>query len=234
MKRTIFWLTAFSIAMAYLETSVVIYLRLLLYPEGFDFPLKPINNQIVVVELWREAATMIMLVGAGIMSGRNGIQRFACFIYSFAIWDIFYYVFLKIFIDWPASLMTWDVLFLIPVTWTGPVLTPVIISLLMIILSMEIVLFDRRLPEFRINRREWLFLICGSIVVIVAFCWDYSKYILSNHEFSKIWSLTDRELFDLSVHYIPESFNWLLFNSGVALIILSMSSLFLRSKPKIN
>src|SRR4030043_48057 len=134
IRRTFIWLTVFSIAMAYLESAVVVYLRAIMYPEGFDFPLAPMQPGIAVTEIFREAATIIMLLGAGYLGGRYLTQRFAWFIYCFAIWDIFYYVFLKMLDHWPASLMTWDILFLIPTTWTGPVLTPLIVSLTMLLL----------------------------------------------------------------------------------------------------
>ena len=77
MKRTLFWLTLFSIAMGYLETSVVVYLRAIYYPTVFDFPLVNMNMLIAVTELGRELATIIMLAGIGIVAGKNSTQRFA-------------------------------------------------------------------------------------------------------------------------------------------------------------
>ncbi|MBK6833902.1 MAG: hypothetical protein IPG89_06345 [Bacteroidetes bacterium] len=65
-----------------------------------------------------------MLVGAGIIAGKTRLTRFAYFIIAFAIWDIFYYVFLYVLLQWPESLFTWDILFLVPVPWTGPVIAP--------------------------------------------------------------------------------------------------------------
>src|SRR5690349_12153523 len=100
-RRTMIWLTAFIIALVFLESAVVIYLRRLYYPQGFAFPLVPIPPDIGMIEFLREAATMIMLLGIAVIGGRNTAQRFALFIYSFAVWDIFYYVFLKIFDHWP-------------------------------------------------------------------------------------------------------------------------------------
>ncbi|MBN2481771.1 MAG: hypothetical protein JXB19_08530, partial [Bacteroidales bacterium] len=130
--KTWIWLTLFSIAMGFMESAVVVYIREISYPEGFDFPLVPMDNTLEVTEILREAATMIMLLAAGYLGGRTLSERFTWFLYCFAIWDIFYYVFLKLLLGWPASFMTWDILFLIPVAWTGPVITPVIISLTMI------------------------------------------------------------------------------------------------------
>lgn len=92
-KKTLIWISLFAIAMGFLETSVVVYLRELYYPRGFKFPLVIIPNKIAVVEFWREIATIVMLVGAGIIAGKTRLSRFAYFIIAFAIWDIFYYCF---------------------------------------------------------------------------------------------------------------------------------------------
>jgi len=144
-----FWvlLTIFAIAMGFLESAVVIYLREIYYPEGFAFPLNIIHGKIAVTEILREAATIVMLVSVSILAARRWIIRFAWFIYLFAIWDIFYYVFLRVLLGWPESLLTWDILFLIPTTWVGPVLAPVINSLTMILLAILLIVADRRTRE---------------------------------------------------------------------------------------
>src|SRR3954464_1183341 len=136
VNKTLVWVTIYSIAMGFLETAVVIYLRKLYYPHGFSFPLAPVHNDIAVVELWRELATLFMLISIGILTGRNKAEKFAYFLYSFAVWDICYYVFLWVFINWPGSLMTWDILFLLPVPWVGPVITPCIIAVTMIFFAL--------------------------------------------------------------------------------------------------
>ena len=138
LHQQLFTITAFAIAMGFLESAVVVYLREILYPEGFAFPLSPIPVSLALTELLREVATLIMLVGIGIIAAKRFSTGFAWFIYSFAIWDIFYYLFLKLLLDWPESLFTWDVLFLIPTTWTGPVLSPILVSLTMILLALVI------------------------------------------------------------------------------------------------
>lgn len=216
--------------MGYLETAVVVYLRIILYPEGFAFPLTPISQEIVMTELWRETATIVMLIGAGVMAGRNAIERFAFFIYSFAIWDIFYYVFLKVLLNWPDSLLTWDVLFLIPITWTGPVIAPVLVSTFMILLAVELIFLKNKFPAFRVNLAEWIGLISGAVVVIVAFCWDYSGFILKNYSLTAAFSLTNKDLFNLNESYVPESFNWLVFGIGMLIIAASMTNLYMRRK----
>jgi hypothetical protein len=66
MTKKLIWISLFAIAMGFLETAVVIYLRLIYYPGGFEFPLKPIEPAIAKVEFMREMATVIMLVATGI------------------------------------------------------------------------------------------------------------------------------------------------------------------------
>lgn len=230
--KTLLWVILFSISMGYLETSVVVYIRELIYPGGFKFPLQPIEAHLVLTEVIREAATLIMLISIGIFVGRKPTERFAYFILSFAIWDIFYYIFLKALLDWPESLMTWDVLFLIPVTWTGPVLTPVIVAMLMIVLALFIIYFTDKHGKTRIIGREWILLISGSLIVIIAFCWDYSRFILQHYSFSEIFTVPKDALFDLSLQYSPESFNWGLYSVGLAVIIGGIVSYAMRTSKK--
>ena len=77
--KTIFWLSLFSIAMGFLETAVVVYLRKLYYPDGFHFPLAEIPHDIAAIEFLREGATIIMLLCAAVLAGKNSSHRFACF-----------------------------------------------------------------------------------------------------------------------------------------------------------
>ncbi|MCD4835016.1 MAG: hypothetical protein K8R31_14555, partial [Bacteroidales bacterium] len=84
--KTLFWVTIFAITMGIFEGAVVVYLRALYYPEGFNFPLIPLDNYIAITELIRELASLFMLLSVGIIAGKNFSQRFAWFIYSFAVW----------------------------------------------------------------------------------------------------------------------------------------------------
>jgi hypothetical protein len=229
--KTLLWLTLFSIAMAYLESAVVVYLRAIMYPEGFNFPLAPIQPGIALTEVFREAATIIMLLGAGYLGGRYLAARVAWFIYCFAIWDIFYYVFLKILINWPDSLMTWDILFLIPVTWTGPVISPLMVSLTMILLAMVIIHHGTGHEKVRINRNEWIFLLSGSFIIILSFVWDYCSFMLRHYSIREIVSVPNKNaLFDLSLQYVPVHFPWVLFAAGLALILAATGLLFRRHR----
>lgn len=225
------YITLFAIAMAFLETAVVIYLRALMYPEGFAFPLEPIPPELALTEVLREAATLIMLAIIGCIAGKYFTERFAWFIYTFAVWDIFYYVFLKLMIGWPESLLTWDILFLIPTIWTGPVIAPVLVSLQMISLALVILYFSGMGNIVKIKPLEWAGLIAGSIILILGFIWDYSVFMLKHFSFIEIIIFPDmKALFETSVKYIPDRFNWLLFLCGSGLIVLVIIVVYYRIK----
>jgi hypothetical protein len=222
MKSKFIYVSIFAIAMAFLETSVVIYLRELMYPVGFDFPLAPISPELAITEILREAATLIMLVMIGVLAAKSFAEGFAWFLYSFAIWDIFYYVFLKLLINWPESIMTWDILFLIPATWTGPVLTPLLVSLMMIFLAVILIKYTHKKQKVVIKVREWLGLIAGSIILVLSFILDYSTFILQKYSVKEIFSLPDKSgLYEYAIGYVPAKFPWVLFISGY-LFIFSM------------
>ncbi len=114
------------------------------------------DEHLALTEIFREAATLIMLVGIGIIAGRNSSERFAWFLYSFAVWDIFYYIFLKLLLNWPESFMTWDILFLIPATWVGPVIAPVIVSITMIAFALIILYSNQKSIPVTIKSSEWI------------------------------------------------------------------------------
>ena len=149
----------FGIFFGLLEATVVIYLRQLIGIEtslgtrpitsediaftlGFIALLKPSaslvmtqNQAVLSLELWRELATIVMLACLAFVAGRNNKEKLLYFFLVFGLWDLFYYIFLRLFIGWPASLWDLDIYFLIPVAWVGPVITPVIISSIMIVVS---------------------------------------------------------------------------------------------------
>ncbi len=217
-RRSLILATVFSIAMGYLEAAVVVYLRKLYYPEGFDFPLKPLPDLMGFTELGREAATLVMLLAIGLMLGKNKMERFAYFLFCFAVWDIVYYLGLKGILDWPASFFTWDILFLIPIPWTGPVIVPVAAALSMIFLSLVLITVSNKssTPGLTVFHLAWL--VSGAVVFILACIWDYSTYVISNNGWNALYTLDKKTLFSLTEHYIPNSFPWLIFGLSMALI----------------
>lgn len=162
-------MAVFFIAMAFLESAVVVYLRALYYPDGFGFPLVPMEPGLVGTEMGRELATLVMLLAPGAAIARSRMERFAWFCIGFGIWDIFYYVWLKILVDWPPSLLEPDLLFLLPVPWVGPVWAPCLIAVGLIVLGCLILLGRSRGPGFRIDRLSWCLLLAGALVMVLSF-----------------------------------------------------------------
>lgn len=233
--KSLIWLTIFSIAMGYLESAVVVYLRELYYPAGFRFPLNPMGKDIVTTEFWREIATIIMLLGVAILAGKNAVQRLAFFIISFALWDIFYYVFLYVLLGWPPSLLTWDILFLVPVPWVGPVLSVLIITILMTIHACLMVFFDKSGTDARVDMKEWLLLVTGSILVILSWTRDYFNYLRINNPDTSLWSLYSKDaLFEEPQKYVPQSFNWLLYAGGTLVLLIAIGSYYFRNRKHFN
>ncbi|MGC9363041.1 MAG: hypothetical protein ACP5FZ_00570 [Fidelibacterota bacterium] len=220
---TLFWVGVFSIAMGFLEAIVVVYLRKIYYPGGFVFPMSPVSPQMYLVELVREIATLIMLVSIGFLAGKKGIQRLAYFLISFGVWDIFYYVALKLFLDWPDSLLTWDVLFLIPLPWLGPVIAPVLVSLSMIWIGINLILLDELDGPLVLKADEWLLLMAGCGLIFISFIWNYAALIIRNGFLPQFFLLAEnRDFLQIVYDYVPEDFNWFLFFAGELLAVLGM------------
>ena len=162
----------FAIAMAYIEAAVVVYLRELYYPDGFTLPLVEISPDMIGIEIIREAATLVMLVIVAALAGRKLWERFAFFLVLFGTWDIFYYVWLKVALGWPSSLLDWDVLFLIPVPWIGPVIAPVLVALCMIVIGLLIVRLFALGYDFHPTPVAWILALIGSAVILYSFMYD--------------------------------------------------------------
>lgn len=213
MPRAIAALLLFGISFGYLEASVVVYLRAIYDPiraeihpgraPGDLFPLispaqlaaaGPENARRLAIEIGREAATILMLAAFGMAAGRNFNQRFAAFAIAFGLWDISFYAGLKLMIGWPESLTTWDILFLIPLPWVGPVIAPVIVSLTLI--GCGFVSFVRGgVPA---KPGHWLAMIGGGVVVILSFVWDFRNTTTGG---------------------LPNPFNWTLFLAGISIAL---------------
>jgi len=166
----------FAVAFAYIEAAVVVYLREIFYPAGFTFPLPniltfdPQQKSILLTEIAREAATIVLILTAALLFGQNRRQRFAYFMTIFAVWDIFYYLWLKLLLDWPASIMDWDVLFLIPTTWASAVLYPVIISIIMLTFAAAILYRDAQGSPIKVTLADWGLFSLAALIVVASFC----------------------------------------------------------------
>jgi hypothetical protein len=187
--------------MAYVEAAVVVYLRALYYPQGFAFPLAALPPGMVAIEIGREAATLVMLLGVAMLAGRERWERFLAFCVSFGVWDLFYYVWLWLLLGWPPSLLTWDVLFLIPVPWTGPVLAPVVVSVLLVVCGLLLWREGARGEPVRFPIPLRILLLAGALLVLGSFVLD----------------------FQLVMHQAePPPFRWGLFGTGVGLGVAAL------------
>jgi hypothetical protein len=160
LKKRITFIVIFALAMAYLEATVVVYLRkifephlMLLTTEVIDkkevvFSLGVVSflkqtaaiklipdAKIVLIEQFREIATIIIILTVSLLAAKQRLRKFAFFLLAFGLWDIYYYIFLYFFIGWPKNLFEIDVLFLIPLLWLAPVILPISVSLAMIVAS---------------------------------------------------------------------------------------------------
>jgi len=169
--RRSLWLTAFAAAMGVLEAAVVVYLRELYYPGGFRFPIERMPERVALVEIAREAATVVMLLSVAALARRRGLDGFFVFAYLFGVWDLVYYAGLRGVLGWPESLGAWDILFLIPVPWLSPVIYPVVVSLLLVAGYVAHEITEARGRSIAPSRLGWLISVLGALGIVTAFCW---------------------------------------------------------------
>jgi hypothetical protein len=195
LGRVLAALVLFGVGFGFVEAAVVVYLRAAyeplherLYPrEHADpllggllpfLPLERLQSESPsfvswrATELAREVATLLMLVGAALAVARSCREWFAAFVLAFGLWDLFYYVFLKVLIGWPASLLTWDILFLLPVPWVAPVLAPGLVALAMVVAGAVTLEREAAGRPLRLTWAHWLLLGTGGAILIASFCWD--------------------------------------------------------------
>ena len=207
-KRQAIAILLFGISFGYVEAAVVTYLRphfeaarARFYPlDSRDdlFPLLspqqvraagPEMVRLVETEVAREAATLLVLGAVAAAVGGNFRQWFACFLLAFGAWDISYYAFLKILIDWPKSLLAWDILFLLPVPWSGPVLAPMLVSLTMIVTGLVYVWRESNGHPPRLKAIHWLGAYAGALLILAAFTWDFRNVMAGGAPKPFLWPL---------------------------------------------
>lgn len=204
-------LVLFGVSFGYVEAAVVVYLRSIYDPlrarvhpgrqPNELFPListqelaaaGPENPRRLAIEIGREAATMAMLAGFALAVGNNLYEWIAAFAIAFGIWDISFYAFLRLMIHWPQSLSTWDLLFLIPLPWVGPVWAPMLVASTMIVCG----LISLSLGGVRGRPVHWLGILAGAVVIVLAFVWDFHNTTTGG---------------------LPKVFNWPLLAAGEAI-----------------
>lgn len=172
MKARILLVVAFAVAMAYVEAAAVTYLR-----EAYgitdivrDLPRAP--DRLTAIEIGREAMTMVMLLAVGAIAGRKLQDRIGYFVLAFGAWDIAYYGWLALFLGWPRSPLDWDVLFLIPLPWWGPVVAPASIAAMMVIGGIAAVAQAERGMAWRMTRVNVGIAAAGIALVLYTFMAD--------------------------------------------------------------
>lgn len=213
MKPSTRWLVVvlFAVAMAWVESAVVFYLRTMIGRiEPYQPNPLPIATGLGRAEVIREFATLLMLVTVGGLAGTTRRQRFAYTLVAFGVWDIFYYVWLKVLTGWPHSLFDWDVLFLIPLPWWGPVLAPVLISLLMIAWGTLATQTAPDVPSRRSNGKLWALNLTGVALALYVFMADALRVVDGG----------ERALREV----LPVSFNWPLFLVALGLMAVPVAS----------
>jgi hypothetical protein len=206
-RRTAIGLLLFGVSFGYVEAAVVVYLRTIYEPirlqvnpnrtAGDLFPLitpeqlramAPLRVPLVGTEVVREAATLLMLAGVAYAAAGNWKLWLPVFAIAFGIWDLFYYVFLRLLIGWPDSWLTWDLLFLIPVPWAAPVLAPAIVSVSIIVAGLIAL---RR--SVHMHLLHWIALVLGCLLIVLSFVWDSPNIIAGG---------------------LPHRFAWYIFGAG--------------------
>lgn len=206
--RKLLTLVLFGVSFGYVEAAVVVYLRALYEPLAMEFSAErkpgdlfplitlgeleaadPIHLRRLRIEVMRQAATLVMMASVGLAIGWSFNTFLTAFVIAFGVWDIAYYIFLKALIDWPASLLDWDLLFLIPCPWTGPVLAPLIVASSMIIAGAIVLWRESTGTAVRIGWRHWSMIVLGGVIIVVSFCWDYRNVMAGGAPNPFQWSI---------------------------------------------
>jgi hypothetical protein len=195
----------FAIAMAVVEAAVVTYLRTLVdrvdpYQPG---PLAA-PARLMRIEVAREVATLVMLGASAWLAGREWRARLGYFLIVFGVWDISYYAFLAPMSGWPRSPLDWDVLFLIPLPWWGPVLAPMCVAALMALCGTLITQFGKGGEALWPGRVSWMLWLAGAASSLYVFMAD----ALHAPEWTE----------ETLAKVLPQTFNWPLFVVALGLM----------------
>ena len=222
-RRTAWLLVAiFAVAMAWVEAACVYDLRVLVDRlEPYQSNPLPMAGALGLIELGREAATLVMLAAVGCLAGSTLRARLAYTAIAFGIWDIFYYLFLKVMCNWPRSLFDWDVLFLLPLPWWGPVIAPVSIALLMIVWGTLAATSPAPSPGSGSGSRLWPAAGLGAALALYVFMADSLRAAPYGLEAVRT--------------VLPRTFNWPMFLVALALMAAPVAAMVvaavLRASP---
>ena len=214
------WLlvVVFAIGMAWVEAATVYYLRVMVDRiNPYQANPLPMGGILGQVELLREAATLVMLLTLGALAGRRWHTRLGYTAVAFGVWDIFYYVFLKAISDWPTSLFDWDILFLLPLPWWGPVLAPVCIAALMIVWGTLVSQRPVKSPSSAVTSILWCLNGLGIALALYVFMADSLRAVNKG--------------LDVTRTALPQAFNWSVFVVALALMAGPAAQMAWRRRP---
>lgn len=210
----------FAAGMAWVEAACVFYLRVMV---DRVVPYQPdplpiyglLGGLLGQVELVREGATLLMLATIGMLAGRTWRMRLGYAAIAFGFWDILYYVFLRIVSGWPASVFDWDILFLLPLPWWGPVLAPVCIASLMIAWGTLVTQSPGRIQATGFTRATWGVCSAGIVLALGVFMADAIRAAPGGVETVR--------------HVLPTTFNWPVFVAALVLMAAPLAHTSWRS-----
>ncbi|MGB4595911.1 MAG: hypothetical protein WBI14_08405 [Anaerolineaceae bacterium] len=202
-SANLWFVGVYAIAMAYIESASVVYLRRVYNITDLTASISRFDPQIGSVELGRELATLIMLLAIGWTAGKHFQSRLGFTFFAFGLWDIFYYFWLKVFINWPASFLDIDILFLLPLPWWGPVLAPLLIAVLMVLGGAWAVIREEEGYKFQLKPVEWVCLVSGLVILLYTFMADALAALPADAQ-----TLSNLK---------PTSFHWTIYMVGFAL-----------------
>ena len=196
-----------AVSLAYIEACVVVYLREVIaplrkvyFPTAVDELLPLLSTQqlaeagdqyprLLVVEVSREMTPIFVLLAMawGLRRRKGDVVGF--FVLGFGVWDIFYYVFLKLLLDWPASLATWDVLFLIPTAWVAPVWAPLAVAATLVLTGLAILYRTGGAPARKQPLPAWLMVAAGIGLILTSFFLRTAEAFHKVPQFDWAWFL---------------------------------------------
>ncbi len=165
----------------------------------------------LLIEIGREAATIVILAGTALAIAKDLGEWGAAFVIAVGTWDITFYLFLKTLLNWPASPFTWDIFFIIPVPWVSPVLAPVVVSAAMIGAGVWHLRREATHNPIRLGRWNWAGIVVGAATIIASFTVDYRNVVGGG---------------------MPYPFHWALFGIGLTIALLGYARGALGSRAR--
>jgi hypothetical protein len=201
-RQTPLLLAVYAAAMALVEAAVVVYLRRLYYPDDLltVFPLRIWPMRDLLVELGREAATIVMILAVALLAVQGRVRRTAAFLFVFGVWDLCYYLWLKVALGWPVTWTEWDILFLIPWPWLAPWVAPAAVAALFVLWAAPVLARD---AETAVPRRARVLAAAGLCLMLASFLAPALPLLGDAPALAA---------------YLPGHYPWWLFLAGLALL----------------